>query len=202
MPRRPHRSIWRRFRSELTNLGLGEISLQQFGKPENILIRLQHQSFTEQGRLAAIEELKAERAGRRRTSWSASPRSRRPGRAEGSDREVKATWAPTTFSTGRSSSAPRSAASSSTTPSSPPCSPFSAFMLYVWFRYEWQFGVNCLVALFPRLASRRGLFSLIRVAVRPEHRGGRAHHRRLFVNDTVVIYDRIREELRRYRKMP
>ena len=36
-------------RSELSELGLGEISLQQFGKPENILIRLQHQNYHRAG---------------------------------------------------------------------------------------------------------------------------------------------------------
>src|SRR5262245_18045552 len=50
-------------RSQLEHLSLGEAALQQFGKPETVLIRLQHQSFGPQDLAAAADKLKSERKG-------------------------------------------------------------------------------------------------------------------------------------------
>lgn len=75
-------------------------------------------------------------------------------------------------------------------------------MAYVWFRYEWQFGVNCLVALFHDCITTVGLFSLIGWQFDLNTVAAVLTIAGFSVNDTVVIYDRIREELRRYKKMP
>jgi len=75
-------------------------------------------------------------------------------------------------------------------------------MAYVWFRYEWQFGLNCLVALFHDCITTVGLFSLIGWQFDLTTVAAVLTIAGFSVNDTVVIYDRIREELRRYKKMP
>lgn len=75
-------------------------------------------------------------------------------------------------------------------------------MAYVWFRYEWQFGVNCLVALFHDCITTVGLFSLIGWQFDLTTVAAVLTIAGFSVNDTVVIYDRIREELRRYKAMP
>ena len=73
---------------------------------------------------------------------------------------------------------------------------------YIWFRFEWQFALGALIGLFHDLLVTVGLlslfdfdFSLTTVAAILTLAG-------YSVNDTVVTYDRIRENLRKYKKMP
>jgi len=75
-------------------------------------------------------------------------------------------------------------------------------MAYVWFRYEWQFAVNCIVAIFHDCITMVGLFSLLGLQFDLTIVAAVLTIAGFSVNDTVVIYDRIREELRRYKKMP
>lgn len=77
-----------------------------------------------------------------------------------------------------------------------------AISAYIWFRFEWQFAVGALIGLFHDLLITVGLlsffgfdFSLTTVAAILTLAG-------YSVNDTVVTYDRIRENLRKYKKMP
>lgn len=75
-------------------------------------------------------------------------------------------------------------------------------MAYVWFRYEWQFSVNCIVAIFHDCITTVGLFALLGLQFDLTIVAAVLTIAGFSVNDTVVIYDRIREELRRYKKMP
>lgn len=75
-------------------------------------------------------------------------------------------------------------------------------MAYVWFRYEWQFAVNCIVALVHDCITTIGLFALLGIQFDLNVVAAVLTIAGFSVNDTVVIYDRIREELRRYKKMP
>ena len=77
-----------------------------------------------------------------------------------------------------------------------------AISLYIWFRFEWQFALGALVGLVHDILTTVGLlslfgmdFSLTTVAAILTLAG-------YSVNDTVVTYDRIRENLRKYKKMP
>ncbi len=77
-----------------------------------------------------------------------------------------------------------------------------AISAYIWFRFEWQFAVGALIGLFHDLIVTIGLlsvlgfdFSLTTIAAILTLAG-------YSVNDTVVTYDRIRENLRKYKKMP
>ena len=77
-----------------------------------------------------------------------------------------------------------------------------AISLYIWFRFEWQFALGALIGLVHDILTTVGLlslfgmdFSLTTVAAILTLAG-------YSVNDTVVIFDRIRENLRKYRKMP
>lgn len=74
--------------------------------------------------------------------------------------------------------------------------------IYIWFRFEWQFAIGALVGLFHDILVTAGLlsafgmdFSLTTVAAILTLAG-------YSVNDTVVTYDRIRENLRKYKTMP
>jgi len=72
---------------------------------------------------------------------------------------------------------------------------------YIWFRFEWQFGVGALVTLFHDVAMTLGFFSLTQLQVDLNVVAAILTIVGYSLNDTVVIYDRIRENLRKFRKM-
>jgi preprotein translocase subunit SecF len=73
--------------------------------------------------------------------------------------------------------------------------------IYIWFRFEWQFGVGALVTLFHDVAMTLGFFSVTQLQVDLNVVAAILTIVGYSLNDTVVIYDRIRENLRKYRKM-
>jgi preprotein translocase subunit SecF len=73
--------------------------------------------------------------------------------------------------------------------------------VYIWFRFEWQFGVGALVTLFHDVSMLLGFFALTRLQVDLNIVAAFLAVVGYSLNDTVVIYDRIRENLRKYRKM-
>ena len=73
--------------------------------------------------------------------------------------------------------------------------------LYIWLRFEWQFGVGALLTLFHDVAMVLGFFSLTQLQVDLNIVAAFLAIVGYSLNDTVVIYDRIRENLRKYRKM-
>ncbi len=73
--------------------------------------------------------------------------------------------------------------------------------IYIWFRFEWQFGVGALLTLFHDVAMVLGFFAFTRLPVDLNVVAALLTIVGYSLNDTVVIYDRIRENLRKYRKM-
>ena len=73
--------------------------------------------------------------------------------------------------------------------------------MYIWFRFEWQFGVGALVTLAHDFAMTLGFFAWTRLQVDLNVVAAFLTIIGYSLNDTVVIYDRIRENLRKYRKM-
>ena len=73
--------------------------------------------------------------------------------------------------------------------------------VYIWVRFEWQFGVGALVTLFHDVSMLLGFFALTRLQVDLNIVAAFLAVVGYSLNDTVVIYDRIRENLRKYRKM-
>ena len=73
--------------------------------------------------------------------------------------------------------------------------------IYIWMRFEWQFGVGALVTLFHDVCMTLGFFSLTRLEFDLDVVAAILTIVGYSLNDTVVIYDRIRENLRKYRKM-
>ena len=73
--------------------------------------------------------------------------------------------------------------------------------IYIWFRFEWQFGVGALITLFHDVAMTLGFFSLTQLQVDLNVVAAILTIVGYSLNDTVVIYDRIRENLRKFRKM-
>jgi preprotein translocase subunit SecF len=73
--------------------------------------------------------------------------------------------------------------------------------IYIWFRFEWQFGVGALLTLAHDIAMTLGFFAFTRLPVDLNVVAAFLTIIGYSLNDTVVIYDRIRENLRKYRKM-
>jgi len=73
--------------------------------------------------------------------------------------------------------------------------------IYIWFRFEWQFGVGALLTLAHDVAMTLGFFAFTRLPVDLNVVAAFLTIVGYSLNDTVVIYDRIRENLRKYRRM-
>jgi len=75
-------------------------------------------------------------------------------------------------------------------------------LLYIWFRFEWQFGVAAILALVHDIVITMGLFSLLGFDFGLSEVAALLTLAGYSINDSVVVFDRIRENLRRYKKMP
>ncbi|HEX6114928.1 MAG TPA: protein translocase subunit SecF [Geminicoccaceae bacterium] len=161
-------------RSVLGDLGLGEVALQEFGGPENVLIRIERQAGGEAGQLAAVERVKsalAERFGHdidyRRVEFV------------GPKVSEDLLWAGTQATVYA----------------------LIAILVYVWFRFEWQFAIGAVVALIHDAVTTLGLIALFGLEFNLTTIAAILTIIGYSINDTVVIYDRIRENLRRYKSM-
>ncbi len=74
--------------------------------------------------------------------------------------------------------------------------------LYIWIRFEWQFGVGALFALFHDVSLTLGLFALFQLEFSLQIIAAILAIIGYSLNDTIVVFDRIRENLKKYRKMP
>jgi len=75
-------------------------------------------------------------------------------------------------------------------------------MIYIWFRFEWQFGLGAMVGLFHDVILTFGLFAVTGMEFSLTAVASVLTVIGYSMNDTVVVYDRIRENLRKYKKMP
>lgn len=73
---------------------------------------------------------------------------------------------------------------------------------YVWLRFEWQFGVGAMLTLFHDVIATLGFYALTRLEFSLTSVAAVLTVAGYSINDTVVIYDRVRENLRKYKKMP
>lgn len=76
-----------------------------------------------------------------------------------------------------------------------------AVALYIWIRFEWQFGVGALFALFHDVSLTLGMFALFQLEFGLQIIAAILAIIGYSLNDTIVVYDRIRENLKKYRKM-
>ena len=77
----------------------------------------------------------------------------------------------------------------------------AAIVVYVWFRYEWQFGVGALIAMLHDMISTLGIFVIFQLDFSLTALAAVLTIAGYSINDKVVIFDRVRENLRRYKKM-
>jgi len=74
----------------------------------------------------------------------------------------------------------------------------AAMLFYIWIRFEWQFSLGAILALFHDVIITLGLFSLFRLEINLSIVAAVLTIVGYSMNDTVVIYDRVRENLRRF----
>lgn len=75
-------------------------------------------------------------------------------------------------------------------------------MVYIWFRFEWQFGLGAVIALLHDVILTMGLFSALRIEFTLTVIAALLTIIGYSMNDTVVIFDRLRENIRKFKKMP
>ena len=76
-----------------------------------------------------------------------------------------------------------------------------AIAVYVWFRFEWQFGVGAMLSTLHDTVTTIGLFSLLQIEFNLTTLAAILTIAGYSINDTVVIYDRVRETMRKHRTM-
>src|SRR5690606_5459340 len=74
--------------------------------------------------------------------------------------------------------------------------------IYIWIRFEWQFGVGALFALAHDVTLTLGLFALTQMEFDLNIVASLLTLIGYSLNDNIVVYDRVRENLKKYRKMP
>ena len=162
-------------RNALSNLGLGEVALQEFGAPNDVLIRVEQQPGDEEGRqqtLIMVREALLREVG--------------PGIVE---RRVEFVGPKVSAELVRSGALALGLA-------------LGAMLLYIWFRFEWQFAVGAIIALVHDVILTIGLFSVVRLEFNLAIIAAILTIIGYSINDTVVVYDRIRENMRKYKVMP
>ena len=81
------------------------------------------------------------------------------------------------------------------------CFAVFAVLIYVWFRFEWQFGFGAIVALIHDVLITLGILSFLNIDFNLSTIAAILTISGYSINDTIVIFDRIRENLRKYKKM-
>lgn len=160
-----------KMRSTLSALGLGEVQLQQFGSPDNVLIRVAEQPGGDEAQQAAVQKVRGalgDNVEYRRVEV-VGPRVSGELLAYGMLGLILA---------------------------------IVGILIYLWFRFEWQFALGAMVANVHDIVLTIGFMSISQVDFDLTSIAALLTILGYSLNDTVVIYDRIREMLRRYKKMP
>src|SRR5579884_598986 len=76
-----------------------------------------------------------------------------------------------------------------------------AILVYIWFRFEWQFGLGATISTIHDVVTTIGLFAIFRLEFDLTTLAAILTIAGYSINDTVVIYDRVREAMRKYRSM-
>jgi preprotein translocase subunit SecF len=158
-------------RAKLDSLHLGEASLQQFGSPDDVLIRLPQQPGGDAAQMKAVQAARD---------------------ALGSDIEYRRVEV-----VGPSVGAELIQAGVLATVLA-----MGAILLYVWFRFEWQFGVGATLATVHDVVTTVGLFAIFQLEFNLTTLAAILTIAGYSINDTVVIYDRVREAAQKHRTMP
>jgi len=158
-------------RERLSDLGLGDIQVQGFGTPEDVLIRIEQQPGGDTAQQDAVTSVRD---------------------ALGTDvYDIRRTESVGPTVSGELAIAGTIAVIAA----------LGAVLVYIWFRFEWQFAVGSVVAITHDVILTIGLYSLVGLEFNLSSIAAILTIVGYSLNDTVVVYDRVREFLRKFRKL-
>jgi preprotein translocase subunit SecF len=158
-------------RSTLGSLGLGEVQLQQFGAPDDVLIRIGEQPGGDEAQQAAVNKVRG---------------------ALGTNLNYQRVEVV----------GPRVSGELLSYGVVGLMLAILSILVYLWFRFEWQFALGAMIANVHDIVLTIGFMSVTQIDFDLTSIAALLTILGYSLNDTVVIYDRIREMLRRYKKMP
>ena len=159
-------------RGRMQTLELGEVQIQQFGTPTDVLIRVAEAdgAVSTERDLTAVDEIRRDLEG------------------EFEIRRVEIVG-------------PQVSRELIQTGLLAVVAAISSMLIYIWFRFEWQFSVGAVMALVHDVILTIGIFSLLQLDFNLSILAAILTIVGYSMNDTVVVYDRVRENLRKYKKM-
>ncbi len=161
-------------RSKISNLNIGEVSIQEFGVKSDYLIRVERQKGSDNAQQIAVEILKGSLDN-----------------AFGKDIDYRRLeYVGPTVSKDLISDGVMAI-----------CFAIIAMLAYIWFRFELPFAIGAIVALLHDIILTLGLFSILGLEFNLSTVAAILLIIGYSMNDTVVVYDRIRENLRKFKKM-
>jgi preprotein translocase subunit SecF len=158
-------------RGQLSGLGLGDVSLQEFGAENEVLIRIQKQEGGEAAQQRAVEAV--------RGAFGDTVEYRRI-EFVGPQVSEELFWDGVTAV----------------------AIAMVLILFYIWFRFEWQFGLCAVIALMHDVVTTIGMFSLLGLEFNLSTVAAVLTIAGYSINDTVVVFDRVREDLRKYKSRP
>ena len=162
-----------RIRSVMKGLNMGDVKVQEFGAPNDVLIRLEHQEgLTVDQVVEKVREVL-------------------PLAVDGEISYRRTETVGSTVSGELISDGIMAVALA-----------MGAVLIYIWFRFEWQFGMGAVIALVHDVILTIGMFSITGMEFNLSTIAAILTIVGYSLNDTVVVYDRIRENLRKFRKKP
>ncbi len=160
-------------RSDLDDLRLGDVSLQSFGSDSDVLIRVQSQKLNDSTDLSDADKAAVALITDTLGDDYTIRRTEYVGALVGDELRQKATWAI--------------------------IAALGAMMVYIWFRFEWPFAVSAIVALCHDIISTVGLFAVTQLEFNQATVAALLTIAGYSINDTVVVFDRVRDNLKRYK---
>lgn len=161
-------------RKTVSSLGLGDVQLQTFGAPNEVLIKIQAQTGGDGNAQSAIDTVKAALEV-----------------TNGDQIEYRRVEVVGPTVSGELVQDSVIAV----------CLAIFAVLIYIWARFEWQFSVGAVVALVHDVVITIGFFSLLQLDFNISIIAALLTIVGYSLNDTVVVFDRVREYLRKFKKM-
>ncbi|MEP0520702.1 MAG: protein translocase subunit SecF [Hyphomicrobiales bacterium] len=158
-------------RDLLSTLNLGDVQVQEFGAPDDVLIRIQQQDGGEKAQQEVIELVRGTLT---------------------SDVEFRRVEVVGPTVSGELTQTGILAVIAS----------LGAVLIYIWLRFEWQFAVGAVIATMHDVILTIGMLSLLQLEFSLASIAAVLTIVGYSLNDTVVVYDRVREKLRKYKRLP
>ncbi|MDD9910636.1 MAG: protein translocase subunit SecD [Ahrensia sp.] len=158
-------------RGRLSELNLGDVQVQEFGAPNEILIRIESQGAGDNAEQSALAKVRA---------------------AMDDDHTFRRQEVVGPTVSGELARAGTIAVLVS----------LLAIMVYIWFRFEWQFAIGAVLATMHDVILTIGMFAVLQIEFSLSSIAAILTIVGYSLNDTVVVYDRIRENLRKFKKLP